>query len=265
VAGQLLAPAARSVGPPPADFPAQTVSIPSDSGSSLAGWFATPDAPRGVVVLLHGIRSTRLSMLQRAQWLYASGYAVLLVDLQAHGESPGEYISLGFLEARDARATVAFAKSHCPGLPVAVIGKSLGGAAALLASPLNIDALVIESVYPTIEEATTNRLRIRLGASAPLASPFLLWQLQPRLGMTVSDLQPIARIANVECPILVIGGSEDLHTTAAETQRLFDAASQPKQLLMMDGAAHEDLERFDPVGYKRAVIEFFEAHLKRPK
>jgi alpha-beta hydrolase superfamily lysophospholipase len=241
----------------------QSVSIPSESGSTLAGWFAKPGSPRGVVVLLHGIRSTRLSMLARARWLLAAGHAVLLVDLQAHGESPGEFISLGYLEARDAHAAVAFAKSQCPDVPVAVIGKSLGGAAALLASPLRIDALVIESVYPTIEEATANRLQMRLGAIAPVASPLLLWQMQPRLGIAVSDLQPIAHIANVGCAVLVIGGSEDLHTTASETQRLFDAASEPRQLLIMRGAAHEDLERFDPAGYQRAVIEFLESYLRQ--
>ncbi|MEX2171581.1 MAG: alpha/beta fold hydrolase [Pirellulales bacterium] len=263
VGGQLIAPAPRTVGPAPADFPCKNVSIRSESGSTLAGWFAVPENPRGVVVLLHGIRSTRLSMLQRARQLYAARYAVLLVDFQSHGESPGECITLGHLEARDARAAVEFARTQCNDLPIAVVGKSLGGAAALIASPLNIDALVIESVYPTIEEATSNRLQMRLGSLAPFAMPLLSCQLGLRLGIGVGDLQPIGRIKEVGCPILVISGCEDRHTTMPETKRLFGAAREPKQLLLMEGAAHQDLERFDPTKYQNVVLEFLDTFLDR--
>src|SRR5690606_24957430 len=72
---QLLAPAHSAVGLPPADFPAETVKIPSESGSTLAGWFAAPESPKGVVVLLNGIRGTRTGMLERARWLHGIGYA----------------------------------------------------------------------------------------------------------------------------------------------------------------------------------------------
>lgn len=135
----------------------------------------------------------------------------------------------------------------------------------LLASPLGIGALVIESVYPSIQDATINRLEMRLGVLVPLASPMLLWQLHPRIGVNANDLQPIARIANIACPILVIGGNEDLHTTVAETQWLLDAANKPKQLLLMHGVAHEDLELFNRTGYKRAVVEFLEGYPNRPE
>lgn len=261
VGGQLVAPANRVIGPPPADFPAQSVAIPSESGSTLAGWFATPESPRGVVVLLHGIRSNRLSMLPRARLLYHAGYAVLLADFQAHGESPGECITLGYLEARDARAAVEFARSKCADLPIAVIGKSLGGAAALLASPLHIDALVIESTYSTIEQATCNRIDTNLGFASSVAMPMLLCQLKPRLGIGVGDLQPINLISKVDCPIFVISGSEDTSTTLAETQRMFDLASEPKKLLIVEGAGHVDLQRFDPDSYLAAIMQFLETHL----
>jgi len=50
---------------------------------------------------------------------------------------------------------------------VAIIGSSLGGVAALLAtSPLKVDVLVLEAVYPTIEIATRNRMKITSALSA---------------------------------------------------------------------------------------------------
>lgn len=87
----LSAPARTVVGAPPADLPGavESVLIPSPSGSVLRGWHVEPPRARGAVVLLHGAWSNRASMLRRA-WLFAGqGFAVLLLDLQAHGKARG--------------------------------------------------------------------------------------------------------------------------------------------------------------------------------
>jgi alpha-beta hydrolase superfamily lysophospholipase len=68
----------------------------------------TGDAGRGAVLLLHGVRSYRRSMLSRAIFLHDIGYSVLLINLQAHGESAGKRITLGYLESRDVVAAREF-------------------------------------------------------------------------------------------------------------------------------------------------------------
>lgn len=74
-------------------------------------------------------------------------------------------------ESRDAVAAVDYLHQRLPGLPVGGVGTSLGGAAFLLAADsLVIDALVVESVYPTIEEAVSNRID-RLPGSGRLRRP----------------------------------------------------------------------------------------------
>ncbi|MFO0940401.1 MAG: hypothetical protein U0930_06500 [Pirellulales bacterium] len=77
-------------------------------------------------------------------------FSTVLIDLQAHGESSGEIITLGHLEKHDVVAAVEFAKLHHPNEKVAVIGYSLGRAAAKLAGPMQIDALIVEAVYSNI-------------------------------------------------------------------------------------------------------------------
>lgn len=62
---------------------------------------------------------------------------MLLFDFQAHGESPGDHITFGFLESRDARAALDFVHRELPGQLVAALGISLGGAAAVLADRLS--------------------------------------------------------------------------------------------------------------------------------
>src|SRR5579862_3271675 len=88
-------PARVAVGPPPAGLNAENVAISSASGATLRGWFIAGRPGGGAVVLMHGVRSNRLSMVSRARLLNAAGFSVLLFDFQAHGESTGQRITYG--------------------------------------------------------------------------------------------------------------------------------------------------------------------------
>ena len=172
-------------------------------------------------------------------------------------ESPGEHITFGSLERRDARAALDQVHREFPGQPVAAVGTSLGGAAAILADPpLPLQALVLESVYPTIEEGTANRLRIRFGPLGPPLAPLLLAQLRPRLGISPAALRPIDRIGRVRCPVFILSGTRDEHTTEDETRALFARAAEPKRLWLVPGAAHVDLLRFAGKEYEQRVLGF---------
>ncbi len=67
---------------------------------------------RGWVVLVHGIRANRDSMLSRARLLYQQSYSIVMIDLQAHGESSGEMICLGHRESHDVKAAFSGRKSR---------------------------------------------------------------------------------------------------------------------------------------------------------
>lgn len=200
-------------------------------------------------------------MLERAKFLHNAGYSIVLLDHQAHGETPGEAITLGYLEKHDVEAAVAFVRKRYPGERIAVIGVSLGGASALLSSPLGINALILEAVYPTIEEAVHNRVAAKLGPLAAIPTEILLIQLKLRLGISRADLRPIDFISKVECPVFIISGLEDLHTTAQETKRMYEQAMQPKELWLIGGAAHQDLHRLTPDLYKEKVLAFLDRYM----
>jgi fermentation-respiration switch protein FrsA (DUF1100 family) len=143
-----------------------------------------------------------------------------------------------------------------------VIGVSLGAASLVLCRDCGrVDAVVLESMYPTIEEAVADRLRMRLGSVGGPLSRLLLWQLPLRLGIGAGQLRPIDRIAALEAPVLVAAGSADLHTTLPETRRLFAAAAEPKALWIVEGAVHVDLYAFAPADYERRVGAFMARYL----
>lgn len=259
----LIAPAPFAVGLPPTDLSVEATTISSDSGAQLATWYIPAEGSTATAVLLHPIRGNRLSMLSRARMFHRHGFAVALIDQQAHGESTGSHMTAGCLERHDARAAVAYARRRNPSHRIIVLGRSLGGAAALLGSPLEVDAMVLEAVYPEIAEAVENRIAMRLGPAAPVLVPLLLWQVRPRLGFDVSELRPIDKVAHVGCPVLVIGGERDEHTTLTETCRLYAAAREPKRLVVFTGAAHVDLYKFDEAKYECTIMEFLDEALGR--
>jgi uncharacterized protein len=212
---------------------------------------------------MHGFRCDRRQMLGRASFLSKAGYGVLLFDFQAHGESPGKQITIGYLESRDAQAAAEFMKKNCPGEKLGVIGLSMGGAAAVLASPaLEVDAMVLEAVYPDIERATANRTERYFGAWARGSGRLLIMQLPLRAGIEKEALRPIDRVGAIKAPKLFIAGAEDRHTKLDESRELFAAAAEPKEFWVVEAAAHVDVHQMVREEYERRILDFFEKRLR---
>lgn len=257
-AGWLLAhPVQTAVGNPPGDLNAKPVTFASDSGATVHGWWCPTQNAKAAVLLLPGIRANRLSMVDRARFLRRAGYSALLIDFQATGETSGNHITFGWKESRDVLAAINFVRQTDPTAPVAVIGSSLGGVAALLPTPpLKIDALVLEEVYPTIEIAARNRMENYLRAFGRKLTPLLLIQLEWRLGVSASQLRPVDHIEYVECPVLIISGENDRNTRPKDTRMLVERAKKPKEVWFVPNAGHVDLHRAAQQEYETRVLAF---------
>jgi alpha-beta hydrolase superfamily lysophospholipase len=243
-------------------LPVQSVQFSSSSGALVHGWLIAGKPDKGIVILMHGIRANRLQLADHAKFLFRAGYSVLLFDFQAHGESIGQHVTAGYLESRDATAAVNFIHQKYPGKKICADGFSMGGAAAVLAQPsLQVDAMILQSVYPTIEQAITDRLESRFGWFGKFGTPFLTCQLKPRLGFGVDDLCPIQLVGKITMPKFFIAGTTDRDTTLPESQALFNAAAEPKQLWLVEGAAHVDMLGFAKAEYEKRVLDFLAKNL----
>jgi fermentation-respiration switch protein FrsA (DUF1100 family) len=264
LAGSILsASSPQAVGNLPSDLAGRSVEFSSTSGATIHGWFIPGKKGSGAIALMHGVRANRLSMLDRARFLSRAGYAVLLFDFQAHGESTGIHITFGFLESKDAQAAISFLHANAPGEKIGVIGVSMGGAAVLLSDPpLDVNAAVLEMVYPSINQAIKDRLQAHLGSWSGALTPLLSWQLKPRLGISADDLRPIDKVSRFSVPKLFIAGESDRHTTLVESQQMFSAAGEPKELWVVPRAEHVDLYPLAKEEYERRVLDFFEKNLR---
>ena len=265
--GCALAGAAHAVIKKPAALRVETVSFASGSGNTIHAWFIPGRARAGAVLLLHGMGSNRESMLGRAEFLHRQGFAVLAPDFQAHGESTGETVTFGARESLDAAAAVQYLHRAAPNERVGVIGVSMGGAATLLGpAPLDVNAVVLESVYPTIRAAVSDRLATWFGPFSSVGRLFTssaLELLHRETGVEETELQPIARIGQLRAPLLMLAGTDDRYTTLAEAESLYAQAPAPKSFWPIEGAGHEDLHAFTPAIYQWRVGGFLSRLLRR--
>lgn len=262
----LIHPAMRDVGAPPADLAAESVIISDGPGNPIHGWFVAGAENQGAVLLLHGVRADRTSMLERARFLHAAGYGVLLIDFQASGESPGDAITFGYRESGDVKVALRYLHHRLPGEHIGIIGASMGAAATILAArDVDADAVVLEQVYPTIEQALEDRLVIYLGPMGRWLAPFMLATLHTHLGIYPTQLRPVDHIALLAMPKLLIAGDDDRRATIDESHAMFSAAVAPKELWVIHGAGHVDLCRYAGDAYRIRVLRFFGTYLRGNK
>jgi uncharacterized protein len=238
----------------------ENVEFRSASGAVLKGWYGHHKHAMASVMLLHGVRDSRTGMESRARLLYENNMNVLLFDFRAHGESTGNNITFGYLESLDAEAAFAFLKKRTSDIRIGAVGFSLGGAAILLSDDLRckLDFLIIEATHATIETAISNRITMRHGKIWTIFTPFLSELLRLRLGISPEQrqLQPVTEIHKLNCPVFVIGGSDDKRTILQDSHALFNAAPEPKYLWIVNRARHENFHKFARKAYEKRVLEF---------
>lgn len=103
---------------------------------------------------------------------------------------------------------------------------------------------------------------MRVGAWGTILTPLLTWQLKPRLGISADALMPIEKVGRITIPKLFIVGEQDQHTTLRESEQMFLAAAEPKELWVVEGAPHTDLYAVKKQEYEQRVLRFFENQLR---
>ncbi len=257
--GKLIAPSNQNIG-----FPKEggweEVTLLTKDGITLKGWIIRR-GEKGVM-LLHGNGANRLQMAYRASFLAQKGYSVALFDFRSHGDSGGEKKSFGYFESHDAEAIASYMYKRMLCKKVAVLGVSLGGASTLLGEqPLAVDAFILEAVYTSIEDAVDNRMVSHFGKLGRGITPFLLWQLKPRIGISYKELQPLKCIKKLQKPLLMIVGEEDEKATLSQSKELFESANDPKEWWLVKGAGHVNYHKLLGKVYEERVLQFLEKWL----
>lgn len=197
------------------------------------------------VVILHGAGSAKESHFDFARGCRADGMAALAFDARGHGRSEGSFGPRAF---DDVLAMVELLNSHAP--RVALRGSSMGGwqaiHAAAAAEPGRVCAVV--GICPAPDAGLLRFLRSsqrpEFRCDADACEPWLetldIYEAAGRLGPETALLLMHAR------------GDEQVPYTVSE--RIHEAAREPKRLLLLPGGHHRSVQHDDEL---QAVSRMF--------
>jgi pimeloyl-ACP methyl ester carboxylesterase len=188
--------------------------LTASDGVRIAGWYipaASGNATAPTVVLAHGNGKTKSEMLSWAEPLHA-GYNLVLFDFRNHGQSSGNLTTLGVREVRDLRTVVDWLERSKSPSSIAVLGVSMGGAAAIdeAATDERVSAVILDSTHATLVGTLQRQLESRgLPLALPGAWSILLGGLL-RTGEDLSLADPVQAIEEIgERPVLIVEAGED--------------------------------------------------------
>jgi alpha-beta hydrolase superfamily lysophospholipase len=236
-AGGLLHPGRRTtIGRMPAGC--EDTAFPGD-GVTLRGWRCGSAAPsRGTIVYLHGIADNRTSASGVIERFTPRGFQVIAYDSRAHGASEGKACTYGVHEKRDLRAIV---DRLTPG-PVVLIGTSLGAAVALqeAADDPRIAAVIAAETFSDLRTVATERAPF-IFTRASIEHAFRL--AEQEAGFSVDAAAPVTAAARIRAAVLLIHGETDRETPPNHSQRVFNALTSRKRLILVPGAGHNQALR----------------------
>ena len=252
-------------GVPPAD--AELLRVTRYDGAVIEAFVLTPvdREPAGTVLLFHGVRSDKSGYVNLARQLVGRGFRALAIDLRGHGGSSGDYLTYGLSDHADASALLDALEDRGVRLgPVATIGASYGGAAALQTAAHDRRVRAVATI------STFARLRDLLPGYAHQLAPmlpappgwFISWGLasaEERTGLDLEESDSTLAIRRFTGPVLLQHGEADTSIPIAQGELLEEACGTRCSFIRVPGGTHESMLADDRVW--RRAFDFVEATL----
>jgi fermentation-respiration switch protein FrsA (DUF1100 family) len=223
------------------------VTTETPDGLHLTHWYRPPAEPNGpVLVVFHGNaghvgdRAPKLVELMRA------GFGLLLAGYRGYGGNPGRPSEAAL--SADARLLLDWLAGQGVAPERTVLyGESLGtGIAVKMATERPAAAVILEAPYTSVAAVAQARY----------------WYL-PARWMVLDRWDSHARVDRINAPLLLMHGLRDRTIPVRFGRRLFAAAAEPKEILLVDDAEHSNL--YDTPVVSRKVIEFVRSHVTPPR
>lgn len=240
--------------------------VSRNGADALLRWWEPAGEATASVVLAHGYAEHSGRYEAVGSRLAAAGLATWTTDVRGHGATAGERASVESIEhlVDDVYAALERARRARPGLPVFVLGHSMGGLVATtlaLAYQEQIAGLVLSGAAVGDPAGIEPLLDLEPLPEVTLASEML--SRDPRVGedydsdplnyrgpfrretlraLTAGARAVRDRFAELRLPLLVLHGGDDQIVLPAASEDLFaGASSADKELAVLPGLRHEIL------------------------
>jgi len=229
----------------------ENVELITSDNIKLHGWYVLADKPgahqkAATVLFFHGNAGNISHRMDSIEQFHQLGLNVFIIDYRGYGQSEGEMTEAG--SYRDAEATWSYLINtrSINESEIIIFGRSLGGSiAAWLAERITPAGLIVESSFSSVPSMGRRFY------------PFLPVSLLSRYQYNTKK-----SIAAISCPLLLAHSRDDEIIPFEEGMEIFDAAPEPKQLLIMRGG-HNDGFIVSGQEYMEAIALFIEKSLRR--
>lgn len=234
-----------------------TFSFSLPDGSMREGWFFPGLRGAPTVVVAHGYREQRADVLTLVTALQEQQFNGFLFDFTGHGTSPG-VTTLGYKETEELRSAVQAlsARDDVDPKRFGLWGADMGGYAALrlAVSDPRIGAVAVDDAYGDprdMVDVEVNRsgLSVLPGVSTFTEIGFRL------LNFGFRDEPPLRLDHMPAVPKLFIE-SDDRPALADRVVKLFNSASEPKQLIR-ERVNYPDMSDEERKNYESQIVNFF--------
>lgn len=212
--------------------------------SWLPTWTWSPETatrePRATVILIHGWEGRGSQLARFVPPLVERGVRVVAFDAPGHGDCR---IARGSI-VDHARALSVVAKHVGP--VRGVIGHSVGGAAALFATRLGLEAERFALISPPTSPAQFASAFAQTLGLDPAVKEAMLARLETRYEMSFGDIDVRFDAARLEQPLLVVHDRDDRVVPCEEGKMLAESASRG-DLMQTLGLGHRGVLRAQQV------------------
>jgi len=239
----------------------ESVTIPTDGGDhSIDGWWLSRPETNRVIIGCTGYRASKSDLLGIGTALWRAGFNVLLFDYHGHGAGRGAPVTLGYREAHDFYAALAYVERRLPDARIGVIGFSMGAAIAIQGSAQRpqVRAVVADSPFATHADVLSHAIAHTIHMPGEPLARVADYFIKQRAGYSHADVAPLRYVARISPrPLLIIHGTADEMIPVEHARRMYAAAAEPKELWIGEGAAHCGTYFLNRQAYCERVASFF--------
>jgi alpha-beta hydrolase superfamily lysophospholipase len=250
----------------------EDLSVQARDKVELRGWKIRAPAPTGDWVLLfHGVADNRTGVLDAAELLLRHGFSVVMMDSRAHGLSGGDMATYGWEERYDTVAIVDALYATEKVRHLFALGVSMGAAIALQSAAVEprIQGVVAEDPFADLREVSYDYAGLRswpwLGKTLFRPAAIMAMHSMSNVGgFNPDEVSSEKAVSERPFPVLLICGTRDATIPCRHAERIYRAATGPKELWIVQGAGHASALGQDPVEYENRVVSFFEKYPGKP-
>jgi len=245
------------------------VRIPSEKNEQMlyAKMFLQEDSHLWAIIV-HGYNSRHQEVEDIATKYYDWGYNVILPDLRAHGNSTGEYVTLGQSDKRDIIRWINYIDQ--PEAEIVLHGVSMGAATVMLAAGEDdlsdrVVAVVEDSGYTTALQMMKEQLKYRFNLPSFPIIGFSNMVSVLKTGLNLYAPKPIKALEKADLPILFIHGDADIFILPYMQKELYEAYDGEKEMLVIKDAGHVVGRYMDEELYYKTVYDFLNKYVEGMK